>query len=250
MNKDVFLKQIMSEAFVSFEYKPVFDIEKRYVDFERALSEVFEKGGVLTKVPDNSPPMIPRFVLESKNNRSLEVSIVNATLKFAPRGLNYSEALNILKSKASTVFKYIVKQKSFEVDIIRIGFLIKLGLKDIDLPIHEKFFDEYFKFARPENLSFCNFEYSTKNGHFNEKVKFENYEEREITLEGNSNPPNHYFKLSTDKMKKIKAGIAVRVTIETTIDKISQHEDVHAFYKNTMAKACEKVDSQIEFLIG
>jgi len=82
MNRAVFKDTSFKEAVLAFNFEPVPKVERFAYEFESNLRPIFEKEVIMTKVPDDSPPNIPRFVLTSKN-RALEVSEVSAVLKWS-----------------------------------------------------------------------------------------------------------------------------------------------------------------------
>jgi hypothetical protein len=136
------------------------NIDREYLEFEKHFGNTFEKNATLTKVPDGSPPNIPRFILSSRKNRSLEVSVIAAELKCQPEDLEFDDSLKYFKEKSKLAIDYLNSRPDFEIENFSVSITTSYPSKEIDNEIHRSFFEQVSRFDAPDNLEFITFEFN------------------------------------------------------------------------------------------
>jgi hypothetical protein len=157
MDKKLFKDSKIREATFSFIFTPIPEIEKLANDFHNGLKNIFERPFNFTKVPDNARIDVPRFILNSKNKRQLEVSLIQAHFKIVPDALNLTDAQKLFEEKAKTVFDYMMSNKAVVLEELKAKFEVNYPLVDLQYPIQEDILKQFFTFKRPDDFEAVSF---------------------------------------------------------------------------------------------
>lgn len=187
MDKNLFKDFRVQESIFEFKFEPLPRIERLANDFDANLKSIFENDFIFTKVPDNAPPNIPRFILTSKNNRALEVSLVNAVFKCNPRDIENTKAIKLLEDKTRTIFGYLKSNDSIKMDKIVSNTELNFPLKDINYTLDNDIFDKFFKINRPNNFKGISFTIINKMNDFILQNHVDVYQIREMTIDMKKN---------------------------------------------------------------
>jgi len=220
MNRAVFKDASFKEAVLAFNFEPVPKIERFAYEFESLFRSIFEKEVIVTKVPDDYPPNIPRFVLTSKN-RALEVSEVNAVFKMTFKGIDSTQAFNLYLEKAKKVFDYIRTAGSIKIESFGSSALFHYSLEDPNYFVRDAIFDRFFKIEKPSNFSGVSFIVSQKIDDILVKKMIDSYETRQksVKIESKGIAPGEekkvYFKFNLAEMEVVDKGLLNRIEIIT-----------------------------------
>jgi hypothetical protein len=220
MNRAAFKDASFKEAVLAFNFEPVPKIERIAYDFESLFRPIFEKEVVVTKVPDDSPPNIPRFVLTSKN-RAFEVSEVNAVFKMTFKEIGSAQAFSLYLEKAKKVFEYIRTVPSIKIESFGSSALFHYSLEDFTYSVKDAIFDRFLKIEKPSNFSGVSFIVSQKIDDILVKNMVDSYETRQksVKIEAKDIVPGEekkvYFKFNIAEMQVVDKGLLNRIEIIT-----------------------------------
>jgi hypothetical protein len=220
MNRAVFKDASFKEAVLAFNFEPVPKIERFAYEFESLFRSIFEKEVIVTKVPDDSPPNIPRFVLTSKN-RALEVSEVNAVFKINFKEIDSDQAFSLYLEKAKKVFDCIRTAGSIKIESFRSSALFHYSLEDPNYSVGDAIFDRFFKIEKPSDFSSVSFIVSQKIDDILVKNMIDSYETRQksVKIEAKDTVPGEvkrvYYKFNFAEMEVVDKGLLNRIEIIT-----------------------------------
>jgi len=220
MNRAAFKDASFKEIFLAFNFEPVPKIERYAYEFESRLRSIFEKEVIVTKVPDDSPPNIPRFVLTSKK-RVFEVSEVNAVLKMTFKGIDSAQAFNLFLEKAKKVFDYIKTVGSIKIESFASSALFHYSLEDPNYSVRDAIFDRFFKIEKPSNFNGVSFIVNQKIDDILVKNMIDSYETRQksVKIEMKDIAPGEkekvYIKFNLAEMEVVDKGLLNRIEIIT-----------------------------------
>jgi hypothetical protein len=220
MDRAAFKDASFQEAIFAFNFEPVPKIERYAFEFENKLRSIFEKEVVLTKVPDDAPPNIPRFVLIGKN-RVFEVSELNAVLKMAFKAIDNAQAFNLYLEKVKKIFDSIGTVESIKVESFSSSALFHYSLKDSNYSVSNAIFDRFFKIGKPANFSRVSFILNQKIDDIQVKNMIDSYEIRQkrVKIEPKGIAPGEekrvYIKLASAEMEVVDKGLLNRIEIVT-----------------------------------
>ena len=217
MDRAAFKDASLKEAVLVFNFQPVPKIERSAYEFEKRFRSIFEKDVIVTKVPDESPPMIARFVLSGKN-RALEVSEVNAVFKMTFQEIGTAEAFSLYIEKAKKVFGYI--RGDIKIESFGSSSLFYYSLKDSTYSVRDAIFDRFIKIQKPSNLSGISFIINRKFDDILVKNLIDFYETRQkigkIEPKPNAVPGEKvYIKITLAEMEVVDKGLQNRIEIIT-----------------------------------
>jgi hypothetical protein len=220
MNRDAFKDASFQEVVFAFNFEPIPKIERYTYEFENRLRSIFEKEVVVTKVPDDAPPNIPRFVLPSKN-RAFEVSEVNAVLKMTFKEIDNAQAFNLYLEKARKIFDYIRAVDGIKIESFASSSLFHYSLKDSNYSVSDAIFDRFFKIDKPSNFRGVSFIVNKKIDDILIKNMVDSYETRRkhVKIESKDIVPGEerkmYIKFTPAEMEVVDKGLLNRVEIIT-----------------------------------
>lgn len=220
MNRAAFKEPTIKEALLGINFEPVSKIERYAYEFESNLRSIFEKEVIMTKVPDDSPPNIPRFVLTSKN-RGLEVSEVNAVLKMTFKEIDTAQAFKLFLEKAKGIFDYIRTIGDIKIESFASFALFHFSLEDRDYSVRDAIFDRFFKIEKPLDFNGVSFIVNRKIDDILVKNMVDSYETRRRTvkIEAKDVIPKeegkHFVRLKLAEMEVVDKGLLNRIEIIT-----------------------------------
>lgn len=248
MKLNEFSEMIVAEAVTNIEFSPLLDVERYYLDFERELSSIFEKKAILTKVPDGTQAAAPRFVLNSKNNRRLDVSLVNAIFKTNPNNVEKDKALEIYKDKSRKIISLFNKNNLFNIENIKIFVTCQFKKKDMGSPFVGNFFNKFIRYIA-NNVTGAGFDFAQSiNDGFTVKTRIEKFD----FLEANFNIDNlhkkvkhgnqYIVKIPNSLMKKVATGISVKINLEPEEAYFLKFEDPLSFFDHLFKTFKSEID--------
>jgi len=218
MNRAAFKDAIIKEAVLVINFEPVSKIERYAYQFEDNLRSIFEKEVSLTKIPDNAPPFIPRFLLASKN-RGLEVSEVNAVLKMTFKEIDIAQAFKLFLEKAKKIFDYIKTVGDIKIESFVSSALFHFSLEDPEYPVRDAIFDRFFNIEKPLGFDGVSFSLNWKIDDVLVKNRVDSYETRQkkVKVEAKDIAPEEERKvivrLKLAEMEVVDKGLLNRIEI-------------------------------------
>lgn len=239
MKKNLFRGIKLKEATFVFTFNPIPRIETHLApDFAQKLKTIFEQDYSLTKVDDQAPPTIPRFILSSKNKRVLEVSLVNATFKGNYETLDFPNANAMYKKIATEIFNYLNNNKDIQIDALSLAFLLNYPLNDINYPIYNDIFGRFFKINKPTNLKEVSFSITEEKNDFITKTNIGHYQVRELdTRQVNlikNQPLPQIYRIPVSQAGLKETGISLLYQVNSDIEIINRFPNKADLFRNLL----------------
>lgn len=220
MDKAAFKDASFQRAVFAFNFEPVPKIKRYAYEFENALQSIFEKEVIVTKVPNEAQPNIPRFVLRGKN-RAFEVSEVNALLKMTFKGVDNAQAFDLYQEKTKKIFNYIGAVNNIKIQTFGSSALFHYSLKDFGYSVSDAIFDRFLKIGKPSDFKGISFILSQKIEDILVKNIIDSYETREKSVKINpkdivpEEEKKLFFKFVLAEMELVDKGLLNRIEIIT-----------------------------------
>lgn len=223
MERTAFKEFSFQDATFVFNFSPIGKIERHAYEFESTFQSIFEQEVVLTKVPEGSPLNIPRFILRSKNNRSLEVSEVNAIFKITFKVIESSEAMKIYVDKTKNVFSCLKSLNKINFESFKVSSLFHYSLKNMNYSVGDAIFDRFFKIEKPTDFHGISFVMVQKIEDITFKNIIDSYEIRQQRFDFKGSQKDivpdekraMYVKLVPSEMKVIDKGLSNKINVDT-----------------------------------
>lgn len=210
MEKNQFSPPEVQEITYIFNIEPIEDVERKSFQFEDLFQKTFNSKVVLTKVPEDAPLNIPRFLLQA-GSYTLETSLID--IKFIsrfPDRNNAKKSIQQFSGKINGIFEKLLTLEYLNIESIEEVVIIKHPLKNMDLSLVRELYGQYFKQVPPEHLENFSFDYKTHAQNNTSTVRIETYTKQTIKIHHNSNgkPKARYYKLSDEAITITERGVA------------------------------------------
>jgi hypothetical protein len=253
MKRELFNNFYIAEAVYDFRFKPNPSVDRLFAQFEKDLMAIFDKGAVLTRVPENAPPQVPRFVLNSRKNRSLDVSLINALCKMTFSDLDAQKNLGLYVEKSKRIFEYL-KTLNFPLEGFTSILQLRFTLKNIGLAAVDEVMKDYLKMKKPANLTkaLARIEYSIGNTIYHELIESYDIRSQNVTVPVDAGEINSgkavFVQIRPKQMPVVEAGIAYHITIAEDCD--TSVGTIESCFKGILDQAIKKVSESDIFLFG
>ena len=231
MKRDAYKEPRIDQITFEYGFAPKPLIEKLAFDFFSDLKDCFENDFSLTKPNDNAPLHFPRFLLQGRHRKALDVSIINAVFKMKPDISDKEQIIKTYRNISSRVFNYLKDKKDLQLHSFASSVHIVYSLKDFSYPIADEIYDSFFKTTKPANLNGVSFTLVQHQSDYSLKSFIDSFEVRQASLDKkdidqleNKVVLNNklYVSVSPSSMELKDKGLALKLTIKTLNDALKQ----------------------------
>lgn len=235
----------LAEVACVYRFQPVPDMETYVRDLDKLFSAYCgDKQIQLTKVPNDSPPDVPRLVIIG-SSEAIEISLVH--LLYRKNNVGH-------KSKANTdkCLKDIADIKSHLSTIPSITYCqfeshvrIRYPDKDTSINLSETLSKEVTGKDSKSNLTRFTVEYDEKLNSLNKTTRIGTYTIRRMTYKHNNANPQSFVQIPIESMRIIEVGLDLFYKFST--GDIFQPGGSHIEFNNIIASLRKELEGNEQF---
>lgn len=246
MKIDGFKTPRVGHLIFTFRYEPYLDIERLIYDFENKFSNLFQGNRAeLTRLPQNAPIELPRFILKNSKGKQLEVAISESRLSFSLPDKDIDSIESILKKNTDSIFNYFKTHNEINLDSFASQAALQVPSKSIDRNIHDELFEKYLKIDKPEKLITTSFMYEEMKNGVSISYTIGHYQNASFNFPHPTQmKPNTFVKVSMDDTKINEKGLVLNIAIKNNNDKNeSEKKDLKEVYELLIAETIKQIKS-------